>query len=166
MASTPQQRKANLRLALILLSMVAVFLIGFAFVALALVQEIMRELPAPSTDGLTVALFAPWLQMLLVMLALLLAAAGAEAFGRRRQWPVATWPAAASLPRDRNRPSELGPVLVDGGVAAAEIRAGGLLGRRLPGDAGRPAQSLRRHTCGAYPTARPGRLVDRGDRQR
>ncbi len=29
MASTPQQRKANLRLALILLSMVAVFLIGF-----------------------------------------------------------------------------------------------------------------------------------------
>lgn len=76
----------------------AVFLIGFSFVALALVQEIIRELPATSIDGLTVALFAPWQQMLLVMLALLLAAALAEAFGRRRAWPVATWPAAASLP--------------------------------------------------------------------
>lgn len=76
----------------------AVFLLGFAFVALALVQEIIRELPAASADGLTVALFAPWQQMLLVMLALLLAATAVEAFGRRRQWSVATWPAAASLP--------------------------------------------------------------------
>ena len=40
-----------------------------------------------------------------------------------------------------------------------------LPGRRLPGNAGRPAQPVRRHARRAHPPARRGRLVDRGDRQ-
>ena len=76
----------------------AIFLGGFVLVAIALMQEVMRQLPALTLDEYPQAVFEPHQQVLLTMLALLGAAALADWFGRRKDWPVATWPARASLP--------------------------------------------------------------------
>ena len=75
----------------------AVFLGGFALAAIALVQEVMRHLPALNAEDYPQAVFQPHQQALLIMLALLGAAGLADGFGRRKDWGVATWPARASL---------------------------------------------------------------------
>lgn len=76
----------------------AIFLGGFVLAAIALMQEVMRQLPVLNTDENLQAVFQPHQQVLLAMLALLGAAGLADWFGRRKDWGVATWPARASLP--------------------------------------------------------------------
>jgi uncharacterized membrane protein len=75
-----------------------VFLAGFAMVALAVFEEVTRELPVATARDFPQAVFQPWQQVLLGMLALLGAAGIADWFGRRREWSVASWPARGSLP--------------------------------------------------------------------
>ncbi|MCY7398093.1 MAG: DUF2339 domain-containing protein [Sphingomonas bacterium] len=75
----------------------AIFLGGFVLAAIALIQEVMRRLPALAADDYPRAVFQPHQQVLLIMLALLGAAGLADWFGRRTDWGVATWPARASL---------------------------------------------------------------------
>lgn len=76
----------------------AIFLGGFALAAIALLQEVMRQLPAATSDDFPRAVFEQHWQALLAMLALLGAAGLADWFGRRKDWTIATWPARASLP--------------------------------------------------------------------
>ncbi|MDP3906922.1 DUF2339 domain-containing protein [Novosphingobium sp.] len=74
------------------------FLAGFLFAAIALVREVTRKLPAPTSEDYPNFVFTPHEQLLLTMLALLGAMALADWFGRRKDWAVATWPARLSLP--------------------------------------------------------------------
>ena len=74
-----------------------IFLGGFFLVAVALLQEIGRRLPPITAKDYPEAVFQPNQQLLLAMLALLAAAGLADAFARRKNWEVATWPARASL---------------------------------------------------------------------
>jgi uncharacterized membrane protein len=71
---------------------------GYAFVALALLLEVTRRLPAASVGAEPVALFAAQQQILLAMLAQLGLMTLSDWFGRRRAWAAATWPAMGSLP--------------------------------------------------------------------
>ena len=74
-----------------------IFLGGFFLIAVALLQEVGRRLPPVTANDDPAAVFQPHQQLLLAMLALLGAAGLADAFGRRKDWDVATWPARASL---------------------------------------------------------------------
>jgi uncharacterized membrane protein len=76
----------------------AVFLGGFAMVAMAILAEVTRQLPAGGPDLPARPVFRSYGQVLLAMLGLLGAAGLADLFGRRKDWAVATWPARASLP--------------------------------------------------------------------
>ena len=76
----------------------AIFLGGFGLAAIALMQEVMRRLPALAAGDFPPAVFQLHQQALLTMLTLLGAAGLADWFGRRTDWGVATWPARASLP--------------------------------------------------------------------
>lgn len=75
-----------------------VFLGGFLFGCIAFGLEACRALPPATTQGLPIPVFAPGMQRLLVMLAILAAMWGATRFGRKHGWAVATWPGRASLP--------------------------------------------------------------------
>lgn len=70
------------------------FLGGFALVCLAILRETGRYLPAPAS----LPALATHMQLYATMLAILGAMALAQAFGRRKDWPVAGWPARLSLP--------------------------------------------------------------------
>ncbi|MDE2597035.1 MAG: DUF2339 domain-containing protein [Sphingomonadales bacterium] len=74
------------------------FLAGFASVCLGLAQEATRHLPAATADGWPLPAIDSHLQPLVIMLLVLAAMAFADWFGRKQHWPVATWPARASLP--------------------------------------------------------------------
>ena len=63
-------------------------------------------------------------------------------------------------PRDVKRTLELHELIAGRGLLPGRVP-----GRRLPGNARRSAQSVRRHPRGAHQAARGRRLVDRGDRQ-
>ena len=73
------------------------FLAGFGFAVLAVVQEVTRALPAPSSDTWPVPFLPEWQQGLVAMLALLGLMALADGLGRRKDWAVATWPGRLSL---------------------------------------------------------------------
>jgi uncharacterized membrane protein len=74
------------------------FLFGFLFAALAVLQEVTRELPAVNADDWLQSVLSFGNQALAAMLGLLALMAAADWFGRRRDWPVASWPARLSLP--------------------------------------------------------------------
>jgi uncharacterized membrane protein len=76
----------------------AIFLGGFAMIAMAILAEVTRQLPAVGADPTARPVFREYQQVLLAMLALLGAAGLADLFGRHKGWAVATWPARASLP--------------------------------------------------------------------
>ena len=76
----------------------ATFLAGFLFACLTLALELTRQLPAGDTMSPPVSVFAPHLEVLLLLLAVLAAMWGSAWSGRRFDWPVATWPSRASLP--------------------------------------------------------------------
>ena len=76
----------------------AVFLAGFLFACLTLMREITRFLPTADTLSAPVSVFAPHIQILLVLLAVLAAMWAAAWAGRSKSWPVATWPSRVSLP--------------------------------------------------------------------
>jgi uncharacterized membrane protein len=73
------------------------FLAGFAFAALAVLNEIGRALPAATADGWPTPYFPEWQQNLLVLLALLGLMALFDRFGRAKDWATATWPGRASV---------------------------------------------------------------------
>ena len=73
------------------------FLAGFFFAAWALLNEISRALPATTSDGWSVPVFAEWQQGLLAMLGLLGLMGLFDRFGRSRDWTTATWPGRASV---------------------------------------------------------------------
>jgi uncharacterized membrane protein len=74
------------------------FLGGFALVCLAILCETGRFLPAPSPQAGAYPALALFMQGYVSTLAILAAMALAQTFGRRRDWPVATWPARLALP--------------------------------------------------------------------
>jgi len=74
-----------------------VFLAGFLLWSLALGAEIGRSTPAPEAGQASVAVFAPRLQTLLTMAALVASAWAASLVGRRWNWPVATWPGRVTV---------------------------------------------------------------------
>ena len=74
-----------------------VFLFGFAFGLGACAIEAARLVPAGVAGRLPVPAFAPAIQPLLVMLAYVFSAWGADAVGRRTRWRVATWPGRATI---------------------------------------------------------------------
>ncbi len=76
----------------------ATFLAGFLFACLTLALELTRLLPAVDTLSGPVSVFAPHLQALFLLLAVLAAMWGSAWTGRRHDWAVATWPSRASLP--------------------------------------------------------------------
>ncbi len=76
----------------------AVFLAGFLFACLTLMREITRFLPAADTLSAPVAVVAPHIQVLLVLLAVLAAMWASAWAGRSKAWPIATWPSRVSLP--------------------------------------------------------------------
>lgn len=77
----------------------AVFMGGFGFACLALLQEVTRRLPAATSDAFPASVFAWHVQLLLGMTALLGAMGVAAWFGRKHpDLPAARWPARASLP--------------------------------------------------------------------
>ncbi len=74
-----------------------VFFTGFGFACIGVLLEVLRYTPAaPPLTG-TVPVFADWAQVLLAMLGMQAVMAVADWFGRRRNWPVATWPGRLSL---------------------------------------------------------------------
>lgn len=73
------------------------FLAGFAFAALAALQEVNRALPAPTSEDWPQPVFSDWQATLVGLLAVLLLMALANWTGRKRDWPVATWPGRASM---------------------------------------------------------------------
>jgi uncharacterized membrane protein len=75
-----------------------VFLAGFLFAALALVLEFARRLPPQTAGDWAEPVFGFGVQQLLVLVALLALMGGSTLLGRRRDWPVATWPGRLSLP--------------------------------------------------------------------
>ncbi|QNA82697.1 DUF2339 domain-containing protein [Sphingomonas sp. So64.6b] len=77
---------------------VPVFLFGFAFWWAAWIFEITRALPPVVRSGLPPEhVFDLAIRFLLVMLAYVLSAFGAQAVARRTGWSVAAWPSRASL---------------------------------------------------------------------
>jgi uncharacterized membrane protein len=76
----------------------ATFLAGFWFACLTLALELTRSLPAADTMSAPVSVFAPHLQALFVLLAVLVAMWGSAWTGRRHDWAVAIWPSWVSLP--------------------------------------------------------------------
>ena len=75
-----------------------VFLGGFALVGLAIFEAVTIQLPATSSQDYPHDMFDDWQRVLWFMLLMLTAMDVADFFGRRKQWPTATWPARASLP--------------------------------------------------------------------
>ncbi|WP_231568159.1 DUF2339 domain-containing protein [Novosphingobium malaysiense] len=73
------------------------FLVGFGLAAITIMLEIGRLLPEEVVGDLHEAVLSANLQRLTTMLALLAAMALSAWLGRRRDWPVATWPGRASL---------------------------------------------------------------------
>jgi uncharacterized membrane protein len=77
---------------------VPVFLFGFAFWWGAWIFEITRALPPVVRSGMPPEhVFDLAMRFLLVMLAYVLSALGAQAIARRTGWSVAAWPSRASL---------------------------------------------------------------------
>ncbi len=76
----------------------ATFLAGFLFACLTMWLEVRRFLPPADAMSGLVSVFAPQLQILLIMLAVLAAMWGSAWTGRRYDWAVAIWPGRASLP--------------------------------------------------------------------
>lgn len=74
------------------------FLGGFAFAAMAALQEVGRALPPATSEEWAAPVLADHQQILVGLLALLGLMALAHWFGRTRHWPVATWPARIALP--------------------------------------------------------------------
>lgn len=74
------------------------FLGGFSLVCLAILRESNRYLPAPSVSSWPQAALASHMQIFASSLAILVAMLLAQGFGRRKDWPVAGWPARLSLP--------------------------------------------------------------------
>jgi uncharacterized membrane protein len=75
-----------------------VFLAGFLFAGLALVQEVSRLLPAVATDLGPSPVFPAAVQQLLATLAVVAAMWLSLQAARRYDWSVAGWPALLSLP--------------------------------------------------------------------
>ena len=73
------------------------FLLAFLLWCLALIAEACRSTPAAETGGLPLPVFAPGLQPLVVMLALVASAWAAAWIGRRWDWAVARWPGRATI---------------------------------------------------------------------
>ncbi len=73
------------------------FLAGFGFAALAAIQEVNRALPAATSEDWPQPVFSEWQATLVGLLALLGLMALANWIGRKRDWPVATWPGRVSL---------------------------------------------------------------------
>lgn len=74
------------------------FLAGFGFATIAVIQEVTRRLPAPTSEDWPQPVFDFPDQWLVGLLALLGLMALANWFGRSRDWAVATWPGRLSLP--------------------------------------------------------------------
>lgn len=74
------------------------FLFGFGFFVAAWATEATRAWPTSEAPRLAMPVFAVGTQWLLVMLACLASAWGAQHAARRLAWPVAAWPSYASLP--------------------------------------------------------------------
>ncbi|MEO8723748.1 MAG: DUF2339 domain-containing protein, partial [Sphingobium sp.] len=74
------------------------FLAGFAFICLAFMREAKRLLPAVIQSEPPMPVFSPHMQIYAAVLAILGAMVLAEWFGRRKNWPVASWPGRMSLP--------------------------------------------------------------------
>jgi uncharacterized membrane protein len=73
------------------------FLVAFGFWWLAWAVEAGRYLPPVESGGMPVPVFAEGTRALLMMLAYVTSAWGAQSIGRRLRWPVAGWPARATL---------------------------------------------------------------------
>ena len=73
------------------------YLYGFVFWCLAWLLEIHRRVPALEAGQWPVAVFSERVSELLAMLAVVLSAALSMRLGQRARWPVATWPARASI---------------------------------------------------------------------
>ncbi len=76
----------------------ATFLAGFLFACLTMWLEIRRLMPPADAMSSMVSVLAPYLQVLLITLAVLAAMWGSAWTGRWQNWDVATWPSRASLP--------------------------------------------------------------------
>ena len=74
-----------------------VYLYGFVFWCLAWLLEVTRATPALEAGALPVPVFGQSTAQLLSMLVLVLSAGLSFLLGRRLQWPVAGWPARATL---------------------------------------------------------------------
>lgn len=74
------------------------FLAGFAFAAIAALQEVGRSLPPATSENWAEPVLQMHQQGLAGLLALLGLMALAHGYGRTRHWPVATWPARIALP--------------------------------------------------------------------
>ena len=74
------------------------FLWGFAFFVLAWATEVTRAVPPGETLRTAMPVFTVGTQWLLVMLAYLASAWGAQVVARRLGWGVAAWPSYGSLP--------------------------------------------------------------------
>ena len=73
------------------------FLWGFAFWCGAWGAEALRAVPGPVAGAMPMAVFAPAVQGLLVMLAFVASAWCWAIVGRRRDWDVATWPGRVTI---------------------------------------------------------------------
>ena len=73
------------------------YLYGFVFWCLAWLLEVTRATPALESGALPVPVFGQSTAQLLAMLVLVLSAGLSFLLGRRLQWPVAGWPARATL---------------------------------------------------------------------
>lgn len=73
------------------------YLYGFAFWCLAWLLEITRSLPPAESGQWPVPVFTGRVAQLLGMLAVVLSAALSMVLGLRARWPVATWPARATI---------------------------------------------------------------------
>lgn len=74
------------------------FLGGFLLACVAVLREVGRMVPAVTMDIPPAPALSYWMQIYAAMLAILGAMALAEWFGKRRDWPVAGWPARVALP--------------------------------------------------------------------
>ena len=74
------------------------FLAGFAFAALAALQEVSRSLPAATSEDWPEPVLSYAQMPLAGLLAVLALMALANWLGRKREWPVATWPGRISMP--------------------------------------------------------------------